>query len=1149
MSPGNGNQRSNFWALLVGIDDYKAVTSLRGCVSDVVAMREFLIRNMNVPEDHIRALTTDNPDDLPTRAGIISAFQDFLINNDAIQLGDQILFHFSGHGSQIRDTTGVEPDGLNETLVAMDSRDGDVWDIPDKTIAALLDQLVSQKGENITVILDCCHSGSGTRKVATEGTALTRQIPLYDRIPPADLDADIIASPSRRNAGPSGWSSADIPYTLLAACLDREEASEHLAIAPESQTSVWHGALTYFTLDIMRQMAPGMSYAQLHEQAAVKINTLYRQMPQCEGRRDREVFGDSRVERDPFILVKHTKGQITVEAGLIHQLHVGDKLALYAPDVTTQANLPSEPLATIQIVKVMPTTATASNLTPAHDIPELTRALVTEVVYSGQAQTVRLHAATVDNQNNPLRPDQIEANKKAIEELQNHLTNYPSPYLQVLDEATESAHLQVEATQGQYHILNAKGELLVLPEDVHTGLSALASSLESIARFRAIMALENQETSRLTGNIKVAFRHWVEGTAKELSANTLSTGNELTLPFYPNNEENNLYVIEIQNNTAQPVYPQILLLNEDYSIYLLYPEQGEQEAIGPGGKLTTGLNRTGILEVYLPSKEDGPIELDSSRNYLKVVTTTDPADFAILEQKGLNVQPTRSISTRSIKSPLDALLDATTLMGTRCARLRKAPIGNDWAVTTVPYTVVRQYQTTDLNSGSRVVPLNDGLTLEKPENFMGKITVATYEQATRSVDGDAALMPPPALMRRADYQLLSRTGTRSVGDNGLVIALDIDEQSRQSITATNPLRIKLPDAADDNVIDWLPVTFDGEDYLPVGYGVEQDRAIEIISLPPSKPSTKRGIARTTRLFVFKRMGRHTKDIGLRYARRVNGRYDYEPVQREAFKAGDTVAVMVHGFNSETRWMLDDIAVFLHDDVLPYNHVLTWDYESFGTPAEKSGEDLAVALRQQCGFGPDDDITVHVYSHSLGGVVSRCMLELSGGHMFIDGLVEAGPPNAGTPLANTARGSVYLLSTLINEFSVIPPVGVVNWGLKLLYENALTVTDLSVDSNLLRQLNNNSGADNVPYLVLAGSNAGDAKIEERFKRLFHKIFDGSLDAFFGEDNDAVVGLSSQKGVRNGTYPKLTIIDLPCHHFNYYVFPQAREAIKTWIQQIS
>src|SRR5262245_9666200 len=118
---------SSLWALLIAIDEYVAEQNLRGCVNDVEAMKVFLMNQLSVPEHHIHVLRNQDA----TRSGIIEAFQTFLINNPDIKHGDQILVHYSGHGSQMKDHTGVEPDGYNETLVAHDSRTPGIYDIPD----------------------------------------------------------------------------------------------------------------------------------------------------------------------------------------------------------------------------------------------------------------------------------------------------------------------------------------------------------------------------------------------------------------------------------------------------------------------------------------------------------------------------------------------------------------------------------------------------------------------------------------------------------------------------------------------------------------------------------------------------------------------------------------------------------------------------------------------------------------------------------------------------------------------------------------------------------------------------------------------------------------------------------------------------------
>jgi len=346
----------------------------------------------------------------------------------------------------------------------------------------------------------------------------------------------------------------------------------------------------------------------------------------------------------------------------------------------------------------------------------------------------------------------------------------------------------------------------------------------------------------------------------------------------------------------------------------------------------------------------------------------------------------------------------------------------------------------------------------------------------------------------------------------------------------------------------VPVIFDGEDYLLAGYGVGGS-AVDIVHLPsPSGiggPSV-RGIGRTLRLFIYKRLGRHTTDIGLRRAE-LRGVRDvvYMPVVPDQFRPGHRVALFIHGFTSDTRWMIRYPAQFLRADVCEYDHFLTWDYETFGTGVESNGEQLALALRRQCGFSPEDQVTVDVYTHSMGALVARCAIELHGASAIIDRLIMAGPPNHGSTLATTGRGLIFLVTTLLNRAPLVPFLGLTNWTLKQLYEQSAGLADLDVHSPILSRLNALTAPSNVPYLVLAGENLPDPEERNRLDRLARKILDKGLDAMFGEQNDIAVGLSSLRGVRGGSYPRLRTEILPCDHFHYYVAPEAKQAIKDWL----
>ena len=85
-------------ALLVGVDSYVSVPSLKCCVNDMKALKEALMK-IGFEEDDIRILVTGASDskDLPTKRNIEKTISQILTN---AQPTDMVLLAFSGHGAQ-----------------------------------------------------------------------------------------------------------------------------------------------------------------------------------------------------------------------------------------------------------------------------------------------------------------------------------------------------------------------------------------------------------------------------------------------------------------------------------------------------------------------------------------------------------------------------------------------------------------------------------------------------------------------------------------------------------------------------------------------------------------------------------------------------------------------------------------------------------------------------------------------------------------------------------------------------------------------------------------------------------------------------------------------------------------------------------------
>jgi hypothetical protein len=145
-------------ALLVGVNYKGTRAALAGCINDVENAQDYLKEYGfdSIDDINTRILTEDQEEDerQPTRANILKGL--VWLVEDA-KAGDVFWFHYSGHGSQMRDQSGDEKDGMDESVQPVDYfRNGSIVD--DEFRAHMVDVLPA--GVTLYAIFDCCHSGT-----------------------------------------------------------------------------------------------------------------------------------------------------------------------------------------------------------------------------------------------------------------------------------------------------------------------------------------------------------------------------------------------------------------------------------------------------------------------------------------------------------------------------------------------------------------------------------------------------------------------------------------------------------------------------------------------------------------------------------------------------------------------------------------------------------------------------------------------------------------------------------------------------------------------------------------------------------------------------------------------------------------------------
>lgn len=139
-------------AVLIGIDyinNQKA--ALRGCVNDIITVRNMIIDAYDYDAENIAILRDDDMNFIqPTRANILQQLNQVADTSDSLE---EFWLHYSGHGSLLQDQNSKNG-GLRNIIVPINYEvEGCIFDYE------LFDIIKKIKCRAI-LIFDCCHSGS-----------------------------------------------------------------------------------------------------------------------------------------------------------------------------------------------------------------------------------------------------------------------------------------------------------------------------------------------------------------------------------------------------------------------------------------------------------------------------------------------------------------------------------------------------------------------------------------------------------------------------------------------------------------------------------------------------------------------------------------------------------------------------------------------------------------------------------------------------------------------------------------------------------------------------------------------------------------------------------------------------------------------------
>ncbi|KDR74409.1 hypothetical protein GALMADRAFT_141452 [Galerina marginata CBS 339.88] len=313
---------SHLFGLLIGINAYKssAFPSLRGAVADARAVAAYLQDQLNVPKDHLTILENESA----TRAAILKQLR-CLATDARIRRGDLIIIFYAGYGSETAAPLGWEVGGQSANIqltlpydACCESGEEVVAPILDCTFGVLLSAIAQEKGDNIVVIMDSCHSASGLRAF-NESSDFVRCVPL----PPS---FQFLGSPDAGIGSSYPTNNSLRSHVRLSACGPSDQAWE------ADGRGVFTVALLNFLKDNHEQNNK-LRYCDI----VMQMDIDPKQSPCCEGlNQERSIFTTTSPPPIEYFIPAYTRtsknGSFAyfLNGGTAHGLIIGDEFGIYS---------------------------------------------------------------------------------------------------------------------------------------------------------------------------------------------------------------------------------------------------------------------------------------------------------------------------------------------------------------------------------------------------------------------------------------------------------------------------------------------------------------------------------------------------------------------------------------------------------------------------------------------------------------------------------------------------------------------------------------------------------------------------------------------------------------------------------------------------
>jgi uncharacterized protein (TIGR02145 family) len=389
------------------------------------------------------------------------------------------------------------------------------------------------------------------------------------------------------------------------------------------------------------------------------------------------------------------------------------------------------------------------------------------------------------------------------------------------------------------------------------------------------------------------------------------------------------------------------------------------------------------------------------------------------------------------------------------------------------------------------------------ENEIGKINtdpkqveknIIASDGGTLSISDSIKLFIPPNALPVNGKVFLGQTGNEptSVPNKNIQIVGNPITIRFPSESILKPVELSIPRTS--NAIDTISnfiFLYNGTTYFPVEYSINGETIVVTIDKIDWESEGKKGVEIVGDIVIFVAKIKQSMpevEMGLKKVliNSVTKEIDYHT---PTANSSSNILLLIHGWTADPTCWKEFLPWIMSDMDSLYSEFWTFGYNSSWS-INQNGELLSNLIKTY-----SNGAHIDIVGHSMGGLVSRSMIEKYNGAVNIRKLITLGTPHEGSPLA-VLRYAIGALVAMDSPFQI----STYNY-------NTQGFDDLNTFSNFITEMKKLSNPA-IQYYTIAATN-------DPAKHLLSIITSNILPGL----DDGVVSVSSAHGVSGAVSPEI------------------------------